>query len=178
MPRRSLFTTDTEQICTVLRVGIFKAETSHIPGNEVPVSEYYFAGRPAFFTGRAPSLISRLREECFLLPYSSIPPLLPFPLSFPHTMHFLLGYPACWQVFSFSLHIVARVALWGTTVYLPPLRAIVLRRTWPRFGARVPVPVKFRRRIVYRADKFVLRECGPFVVSDTWRRGDTYAEGT
>lgn len=35
-PRRPLFTT-AEQICTVFRVGIFKAETSHIPGNEAPV---------------------------------------------------------------------------------------------------------------------------------------------
>lgn len=122
------------------QVGIFKAETSHIPGNEAPVSRYYFAGRPLFFTGGVSLLISRLSTETF--PFSpaflsslSLPPLSTF-----------LSYNALFTrillVDKFFFFLVARsawVARWGTVVYFSSPHAAVadnLASFWdPCFGS-------------------------------------------
>lgn len=161
------------------RVGIFKAETSHIPGNEAPVYLGIISPVDRFFlqTQRVLLLISLVSDRR-VFPFSfTIPPRHSSHPTFLHTMHFLLG--SCLLTsFFFLVARTAWVARRGTVVYFSPYRAPRSSRTWPRFRAHVSKPVKFRRRVVYRADEFALRGYGPFVVSDTWRRGDTYAKST
>lgn len=72
-----------------------------------------------FFYQRGPAAnLSRLQPECFLPPLPSRPFLSPHP-TFPYTMHFLLGFCLLTSFFSFSLHVSAWVARWGTAVYFP-----------------------------------------------------------
>jgi len=118
---------------------------------EVPVSGYYFAGRPAFFTGRVPLLISRLRLECFLPPPPTGPSRTP--------LHFLsynalftrillvdkflflsLSLSCLFSTFfflSFSLHVPRESRGEERPSTFPHRRATVPERTRPRFGARV-----------------------------------------
>lgn len=93
---------------------------------------------------------------------SAIPTAPPIPLSLIQCTFY--SDSACWQVFffPFSLHASAWVARWGTAVYLP--LAACSDNLAPFRGTRFGEPVKFRRRVVYRADKFVLRGRGSFVV--------------
>jgi len=118
----------------VFRVGIFKAETSHIPGNKASVSGYIISPVDRFFywQGSAANLSS---PEHFSPSLTSLVPLSP--------LRFLL-YNALFTrillvdkfLFSFSLRVPARVAQWGTAIYFPPIAshgALAPFRS-PRFG--------------------------------------------
>jgi len=91
-------------------------------------------------------------------------------------MHFLLGFCLLTSFLFLSRCMYPWVARWGTAIYFP--LTACSDNLAPFRGTRFGEPVKFRRRAVYRADKFVLRGRGSFVVSGTWRRGDTYVEST
>lgn len=158
------------------RVGIFKAETSHIPGNEAPVYLGIISPVDRFFlpAQKVLLLISLVSDRSVsLLFYHPTTSLFS-----PHFSSYNALFTRILLVDKFFLsrctHRVSRAVRNGRL--LPPYRG--LREPGPVFRAHVSEPVKFRRRVVYRADEFALRGYRPFVVSDTWRRGDTYAEST
>lgn len=169
--RHPLFTT-AEQICTVCPVSRHIIRQKRLTflatrlrlylGIISPVDRFFFYRRAE---GPAVNL-SSLRPESVSLSLLPVPPPPPPPRHSPHptflrTMHFLLESCLLTSFFSFSLHAPreSRGEERSSTSLLPPLlpAAVHEEEPGPVFGGPTSRgPVKFRRRVVYRADEFSL----------------------
>lgn len=149
----------------------FLATRSRYLGIIPPVDRFFYRLGPA-------ANLSSPRTECFTpLSPSLSSPSPRFSLSLFLIQCTFYSDLACWQVFFFLVACIASRAVKNGRLPLPTAS----------HGRQQPGPVSgpafrslwsFADASSIARTSSLLRGYGPFVVPDTWRRGDTYAEGT